>query len=178
MGAAVDAANPQAVWQKLLSDIQNKPAYGWIRSLRLDRFENSTAYLSLLPGQREMARFFGDRQRTQLAQMIGQLMGRPVKVELVIPAGLATDSSDDAGSSSPGAGNSRAAITAAQRQEVMSLPLVRDLMEVFDLSLVEVRRQQPAQEQAADEPAEDQEREITEPSADDLLLDELMEDQE
>jgi len=161
----------------MLASIQNKPAFGWIRTLRLDRIEGNTAYLTLLPGQREMARFFGDRQRTQLAQMIGQLVGRPVKVEISIPAGLVTEG-DEAGPGGPPGSGGRAAITAAQRQEVMSLPLVRELMEVFDLSLVEVRRQQPAQQQEAQDPAQGDEEAITPPSEEEMLADELMEDQE
>ena len=119
--------------------------------------DGNVAHLTLKPGQREMVRFFGDRQRGQLSQMLSDLAGQQIKVELQMPTQQMVDETGNGGrsgsndgnggnaSSGPGdqSGSGRGAITAVQRQTVMGLPLVRELMESFDLSLVEVRKHTP-----------------------------------
>lgn len=96
-----------------------------------------------------MVRFFGERQRAQLAQMLSDITGMQLKVELQMPTRQMLDeAADDASgdrstSPEPQQGSGRTAITAVQRQQVMGLPLVRELMASFDLSLVEVRKHTP-----------------------------------
>lgn len=127
--------------------------------------QNSVMHLAIKPGQREMVRFFGDRQRTQLSQMLSDLAQQPIKVELQLPTRQMLDESQAQSSGGANASNESAspagsgstAITAAQRQAVMGLPLVRELMESFDLSLVEVRKHIPGKPAADEDETDDDE---------------------
>lgn len=142
-----------ALWQALLDAHGRKAALGWLATLMPVGLQGHTLGLQLRPGQRAMVRFLGPRQQQQLAQMLSQLTGLPMKVDLNLAAsgdagdGPATshshagdDPNDDSGSISGGASGGGGVITAAQRQAAMDLPLVRELLESFDLSLVEVRQ--------------------------------------
>lgn len=139
--ASAEGLDAQGLWQAVLDRHGQRAAFGWLRALAPGSYHQGSFELSLRPGQREMVKFFGDRQRQQLAQMLGEAAGRPVKVSL----SLATHGDGQSGDASsadqlPGEGERRGVMTAAQRQAAMDLPLVRELLESFDLSLVEVRQ--------------------------------------
>lgn len=129
-----------------------KPSLGWLGTLTPVALQGSVMQLKLKPGQRAMVRFLGPRQQQQLAQMLTQLTGKPIKVDLNLSTqdqGMTGDTSGDApggdADETPGRAGSGGVISAAQRQAAMDLPLVRELLESFDLSLVEVRQRETSQ---------------------------------
>ena len=80
-------------------------------------------------GRRDVARFVGDRQKRQLADLVKPILGRPVQIEIEeLPHGLNQD------------GNaSQKNLSQDDRANVMDLPLVKRILERFDVSLIDVR---------------------------------------
>lgn len=149
-----------------------KPSLGWLSTLTPVALQGSVMQLKLKPGQRAMVRFLGPRQQQQLAQMLAQLTGQPMKVDLNLSTqdqGMAADGDTPGGDAdeNPGRSGSGGVISAAQRQAAMDLPLVRELLESFDLSLVEVRQRDTTQP-TGDAASDDAPGQADDPMADDL----------
>ena len=124
---------PQRVWQDLLDRVADRASLGWVRSFTLQRLDERTAYIDTLPGQRDMRKFLSDRTRSQLASLFESVLGRAVRVELDVPA---TPSPAAPASAPPARGDP---VDANQRRHALALPLVRQVIETFDATVVDVR---------------------------------------
>lgn len=158
---AIDpAAGPGAVWSALLTTISDKPAMAWVRHLSLQSVDDELARVATLPGRRDLAGFVTPQRRQQLAAMLQPILGRPVRVELD-PAAITDDASDAASSPSPqpGAPSQRmpASISQSDRAKAMSLPAVKQVLELFDATLVSVRHQPGSSPSQADAESSDPE---------------------
>lgn len=120
----------QNPWGALLASIADKPHAAWIRSFTLQSLEQDVAKLGVRPGERDMLKFVTPERRTTLAQMLGRIVGRPVRVEIESsPAGSQMDRSGALDAS-----------RGPRAQDAMALPLVREVMDLFDATIVDVRR--------------------------------------
>ncbi len=131
------------VWTALLASINDKPAMSWARHLALVGMDQTTAYIAARPGHRELTGFVDARRRQQLALLIEPVIGRAMHVELD-----ATPQADPLLSPTPsGSGDQRGDTTAPSqrsgqtiRSEVMGLPLIKQVLELFDATLTDVHR--------------------------------------
>ncbi|MEX2215828.1 MAG: hypothetical protein WD768_17080, partial [Phycisphaeraceae bacterium] len=128
---------PADIWAAVLHQVKGNGPLSWVESLSLRQIDERTASLSLVPGKRDMHRFVStDRQREQLASLLKQVLGRPVRVEI---------DAVGAASSTAVAGPTSSQAIRSQREEAMALPLVREVLNVFDASLVEARAETEAE---------------------------------
>ncbi len=133
---AVSGASPREVWASVLGHVAGKFSLSWVQSLSLARLDDRTAVVSLLPGKRDMHKFIAaDRQREQLADLFKRVLGRPVRIEVEAAGAI---NGADASDQSPGADvapSSRSMRT--EREEALALPLVQEVLSVFEATLVE-----------------------------------------
>jgi hypothetical protein len=93
-----------------------------------------------------MVKFLTQPRRDQLAQLMQSVLGSPVRVEVETPAaGAQVDASALEGPPSGGGGGGRASAL----EQAMSLPLVKQVMELFDAQIVDVRPEAQAEEAPA-----------------------------
>jgi hypothetical protein len=154
--AAAEAADPDAVWSRVLAAVADKASLGWVGSLRLSRFDGDSAHLTTVPGRRELLRFVTPQRSEQLAQLFRQVLGRPIRVDVGVSTGDGAESDGAArvGSDPSGSGASSDRDT-VQRGRALELPLVRQVMEHFDASVVAAHRKPAA---GTDAPAVDGDR--------------------
>ncbi len=139
--------SPEDIWASVLTNVAGKFSLSWVQSLSLARLDDRTAVVALLPGKRDMQKFVAaDRQREQLADLFKKVLGRPVRIEVEAAAGGAAPATTT--------GNLAAAARAGrtEREEAMALPLVKEVLGVFEAALVETypERKNPPQVVAAD----------------------------
>lgn len=113
-----------------MASIADKPHAAWIRSFTLQSLEQDVAKLEVRPGERDMLKFVTPERRTTLAQMLGRIVGRPVRVEIESPAAGSQMDRSAAADASRG----------PRAQDAIALPLVREVMDLFDATIVDVRR--------------------------------------
>ena len=141
------------LWQRVL-DSANKPSLSWVSRFQLCRLEGRIAHVAPLPGHRDLLSF-ATQQRQRLADLLRACTGHPVEVRFVTDA-AATPPRPDPGSeaasssrpdpaarpggngTSPPAGQPGGG--AVDQQTVMSLPLVRQVLERFDATLISAWR--------------------------------------
>ena len=130
---------PKEIWASILHSIAGKHSLSWVQSLSLSKLDDRTAFVSLLPGNRDMQKFVAaDRQREQLADLFKRVLGRPVRIEVVANAPLGSSAETSPASQNNGANlapSSRALRT--EREEALSLPLVKEVLAVFEATLIE-----------------------------------------
>ncbi len=128
------------LWSGLLKEIVDKPSMNWVRALELRRYEGGVAQIAVLPGQRDLARFATTAAcQDQLARLLTTIAGRPVRIDLAASPSGAPPSELAAPDADSTANDSKPGLSA---QQAMALPLVKQVMEVFDVTLVEVREEQ------------------------------------
>jgi len=136
--------DPQAVQQALRQAIEGKGSMSWIRNLTVASVGDQTVRMRL-PERRDLARFVGPNQKQQLGDLLQSLLGRRVRVEFVSspqpddPSFEAVTSDRDAASAREGAGESQGGGSSPDRREALSLPLVKQVMQQFEVTLLDVR---------------------------------------
>jgi hypothetical protein len=111
-------------------------AWSWLRSFDPASLDERTFKLVARAGDKHMLAFATEPRRKDLQAMIASILGRPVKLELVA-ADTTAEPSDPNGAPGalpgalPGAGD--------QRREAMRLPLVREVVDLFEASLIDVK---------------------------------------
>jgi len=142
---------PTAIWQAVLAVVKARPAMGWVADFRLERFEAGVARIAPLPRKENRATFASTpRVRASLEAVLSEVLRAPVRVEVITPerrsgnAGTSDRSVGDGSAPPQGSSTSRL-------QRAMDLPTVRQLLEVFDISVVEVRDETPASSAASDD---------------------------
>lgn len=136
-----------------------------MRWLRLVKLEGDTAHVAPVPGRRDVMKFLTERQKGQLVELLRPIVNRPIRIQL--DAAAPTASAGDAamaGDDGPPAEDETAGVPRLTPRQALSLPLVKQVMDVFDADLVEVR---PAPKAAAP-PAETSPSSRSGGSADDL----------
>ena len=93
----------------------------------IEQIDQRVVTLTHKPGNRS---YVTERQKTQVAEILGKVLGFPVSVQIQQKQ-ASTD--DDQGAGSPDTNG-----VMSQRQLAMKLPLVEQISELFDVSLVEV----------------------------------------
>lgn len=128
--------SPRDIWAGVLRAVSDKPSLSWVRSLGLQTLDGQTARVAPLPGKQHVRRFIADRQRQQLADLIRPLIDRPVKVELIDepPKKGAAQPRGDDGEASPAPSRPDGR---GDRNEAMKLPLVQQVLEEFDATLID-----------------------------------------
>ena len=135
--AAVDLSDPQGVWRALNERVAAASSFAWVDKVQLVKLDAEAGVCLLEPrtGQRDIAAFAGQRQRDRLAMELTKLTAKRFRVELAQPASPhAMQDTQESG-----------APKRLDRQQAMSLPLVRDVLDTFpDAVLVDSRKQKPA----------------------------------
>lgn len=146
--------DPRQVWDRLLRSVQEKPPLAWAQQLTLRALDGQVAHVAALPGHREMIRFMNPDRRKQLGQLLQSVLGRPVSVEVdpsPIDGSMDVNNGDEVSAAHDGrttergngaggtVGTARRMPTQAERAAAMELPLVKQVLEVFDATLVGVR---------------------------------------
>lgn len=126
----IGAGDPAAAWNEVLAFVADKPALSWIRTFALKQLAGGVARLIAQPGHREIFKFVTDQRREQLSQIFGSVLGSPVKIEIEPPA---SPSAANSVTTSAGPSSSQSAL-----QQAMELPLVRQVMDLFDAQVVAV----------------------------------------
>lgn len=132
----VNNASPREVWASVLRNVAGKFSLSWVQSLSLARLDDRTAVVSLLPGKRDMHKFIAaDRQREQLADLFKRVLGRPVRIEVEATGTPNGSDESDASPSAHAASSSKSMRT--DREEALALPLVKEVLAVFEATLIE-----------------------------------------
>jgi hypothetical protein len=171
----VDAATleARAAWLKMLDSLSDKPVMSWIKQLAVRRADEQSVVVDTLPGSRELRGFLDDRRLEQLGNLLGSILGRPIRISLETsgnPASIPMHEPDanrtraslsqvrppKPGTPAPGtAGNSGVPgvvvnpVTEKPGERVdysraMNLPLVRQVFEVFEATLINAHPEIPA----------------------------------
>jgi DNA polymerase-3 subunit gamma/tau len=136
---------PADIWSTILRSIGDRHSLSWVQSLSLARLDDRTAVVALLPGKRDMHRFVSaERQREQLADLFKKALGRPVRIEVESTGGPqtkgttqgASHAAQHAPAHSGGAALSTQSIR-TEREHALALPLVKEVLAVFEATLVE-----------------------------------------
>ncbi|MCC7146773.1 MAG: DNA polymerase III subunit gamma/tau [Phycisphaeraceae bacterium] len=165
---SADLSTPQ-LWQEVVAQANQRQAMaGWVNLLQCEAFDGQSARVGPRPGGRDLNRFLGDRQKQQLAEIFTRVLGRPVRVQwaaVPAPGSVIDESAADASRTAPrrheavsanipgvaGAEPTRA-LSVAERRAVFDLPLVKQIAEQFEVSLISSRsaaEQVAAPDQAA-----------------------------
>jgi len=146
------------IWARVLEAAGGGRASGWLTSLELVSITERFARLTPCPGKRDILNFARHARATdQLSQWFSAALARRVRVEVVPRADESAAASDAPGTLS---GTGPVGLP-QQRQQALALPLVQQVLEHFDATLLGVRpesRSSPAQaavapgENAEDEP--------------------------
>jgi len=125
----IASENPEEIWPALLSVIGNRPALHWVQSLTLTRIDGDQAHLAIQPGKRDLYRFITQDKRDQLGQLLSSIVRRTLRVQISPPSAAAESANR------PTNDNKQSNI-----QQAMALPLVRQVMETFDASIINVKK--------------------------------------
>jgi hypothetical protein len=139
-GTAADATDraDHDPWAQILARAAANQATGaWVSALELASVADGVATVRARPGRRDMLRFMSDARRDQLARWLSDALGRGVRVQIEAAGDAAS------GTDAVPRGEATPAVQ-GDRQAAMALPLVRQIMEHFDATLVQVTRRSPA----------------------------------
>ncbi len=131
--ASQATVEPGAVWSRLMEEASGRSALGWLQNVQLAAIDGGTVRLAPRAGHREMLQFATPARRAPIAELLGKIMDRPVVVEMVP---LADD--EESPEAAP-AGSRRDRMSAQARGEALGLPLVRQVMDQFDVTILDVR---------------------------------------
>ena len=136
------APDATQTWTRLLESIGNKPAMAWAQHLTPMRIDATTIHVTAQPGHRDVIGFVNAHRCQQLADLLKPILGRPIKVAL--DTTNAQTNQDLASPAKPVSGQpdsaARPSTKQADRDQVMQLPLVKQVLEVFDATVVSARQ--------------------------------------
>lgn len=134
-------ANVDNLWPRLLAHIEGRSALAWLRNLELRSIDGEKVVLAPRPGHREMLGFATPPRLASLEPLFAELLGRPVKItiESAAEAG-STSSSNSTGEAPAGA---RPGLSVDARRKAMNLPLVKQVLQEFDATIVDIREEKP-----------------------------------
>lgn len=148
------ASSPEMVWDAVLARVAEKPSMSWVKHLALRRIEGAQAHLLAVSGGRELIQFVTGPRREQLAELLKQVLGRPVRIEIAASSpesgSSAAASPNINGPRPPGA--KRAAVSPSDWQKALTMPLVKQVLDVFDAAIVSIEPERPAAAEVAHGP--------------------------
>lgn len=132
VGVPAAAGQTGEVWSAVLASVAGKAPLSWVGALELARLEGGQACLALKPGRRELYSFVAmPARKEQLANLLKSVLGRPVRVEILPPTA-------DVNRGAAEASQAVQSQTKADWRTAAKLPMVQEVMEVFDAQIVEV----------------------------------------
>ena len=171
--------SPEDVWQTVLKKIADQRPMAWARNLSLREIDGAIAHLEAVSGRSDLKGFINDQRRTQLAKLVEQVLGRPVRVTVnfspsqpSVPSppsppelgrldsppssnlrehtrhGHQQDTSAHGGLTQPAVERAPAtSLTQSVRDQAMKLPLVKQVLDVFDATIINVQPIKPTDPQ-------------------------------
>ncbi|MDX1681934.1 MAG: hypothetical protein R3336_02330 [Phycisphaeraceae bacterium] len=134
------------MWEQLLETVASNRSASWLRDLEVVSLKQDLLTLQPRPGKRDLLSFVAGR-RDQLVDLVASVAGRRLDVQLVDRTAT-TDTPAPSTSQAP-------APEGTDREQAMSLPLVREVAELFDARLIDARPDDSADEDAGDEDLDD-----------------------
>lgn len=110
-----------------MREITLRPWMSWAEALELREWSGAIVKVAAKSSRPDAIKTISPQRREQLAAVFTKLLGRPMQVELVVPAPPA------------GAAPADASGRVSTKQQAMNLPIVRNVMEIFDATLIEFR---------------------------------------
>ena len=127
----IDTSDLHAVWHAVMACVEGKPSLlHWVRNLELIRLGDREAMVRLTVADQNLHRFVS-QQSQRLSELMQEVLGRQVYVQV---ADL--DAAAQPNDTPPSAEQ----VEHVDQQTVMSLPLVRQVLEHFDADLIHARR--------------------------------------
>ena len=96
--------------------------------------------LAVKPGEGHVARFMTDARKAQLAVIVESILGRRIRIQVDLEA--APQSPD---SQTPSPDSIRLSVSNEARKKAMELPLVKQVTEMFNATLIDVKSVDPPQ---------------------------------
>lgn len=124
----IDASDIKAVWAEVIRAAGNSPGIlSMGKAMLIEQIDQRVVTLAPRPGNRS---YVTERQKSQVSELLAKVLGYPVSVQIQQKQSASGDDQDT------GAGDANGGLS--QRQLAMKLPLVEQINELFDVSLVEV----------------------------------------
>lgn len=98
--------------------------------------DGRTAEVDTLPGQKQVRRFFGDRQREQLAEIVRAIIQQPVNVRLAEIAPPKQTASEATAADATHPGSNGLSPDRQARKDAMESPAVKQIIDMFDARLI------------------------------------------
>lgn len=144
-------------WDQLLASVGDKPFMSWVRQLTPIRADAQSLYIDTLPGNRDLRGFVDDRRLDQLATLLRPILGRPVRVRFVsgsdrntliepetVPAPPPLDTQSASANRAATTGVPPRRSDRTDFEKALQLPLVKQVLAVFEATLVDARPEPPA----------------------------------
>ncbi len=129
------------LWSAAVEAVGDKPALGWINDLELVDVKDHRITLRIKPHVRSRARFM-QAQSPVLEQLFAEAAGRRVKVAIEAPVVTETAEAEPEPQARPRARR----ISQTEKDQAMQLPLVREVANMFDATLVDLRKDETSSE--------------------------------
>jgi len=137
-----DTPSATESWASLLESIGNKPSMAWAHHLTPVRFDTTAFHITPRPGHRDMIGFVTASRCQQLADLLKPILGKPIRVQLdtATPDILPAPENVPQTRNSSRVNGRQPATQGTDRALAMKLPLVKQVLEVFDTTMVAVSR--------------------------------------
>jgi hypothetical protein len=146
--ASVIITDPGSIWASVRQAVARKPSLSWVEKLVLTGVGDQFVELAALPGRREVLAFIKDFQKQQITDLLEGILGRRVEIRLSQDEAAApTQASPEPVAPADPRGGVRTAASPAtprrtmsqkDREEALAQPLVREVMQAFDATLIDV----------------------------------------
>ncbi|MBI1335339.1 MAG: hypothetical protein GC164_00080 [Phycisphaera sp.] len=131
--------DPREVWSALEQSITGKHALNWVHSFTLSSLDQAQAVITPRPGKRQMVSFMTPTQCDRLSELLEPILGRRVRIQ--VQAGATLDHAPDAPTRDESAAPTTQPASRSDRDAAFKLPLVRQLADVFDVTLMDVHNE-------------------------------------
>lgn len=105
--------------------------------------DGRTAEVDTLPGKKQVRRFFGDRQREQLGEIVRTIIRQPVNVRLAAIETPKPHVDESAMGEGNHAGSQGLSPDRQARKEAMDSPAVKQIIDLFDARLIKTYTVRP-----------------------------------
>ena len=138
---------PSEIWQSVLAATAATPSLSWVTKLQLTKLDGQTAHISAPPGRRDLTRF-AEQQRDRLEQLFRSVSDLPIRVRIESTSGKTAADARGGAAGEPGEPGQTVAddTDRIDTKRAMALPLVRQVVEHFDVSVLDARKVSPKQE--------------------------------
>lgn len=150
----------------------------WVRQLTPIRADAQSFYIDTLPGNRDLRGFVDDRRLDQLAALLRPILSRPVRVRFVSGSDRNTPIEPETAPATPtpdtpSAPANRAATTGVpprrfdrtEFEKALQLPLVKQVLAVFEATLVDAHPEPPAHPRTTADPTSNPTHSDSDPNA-------------